>query len=932
MGQDVFQTQADQRFNSFADPMNPINMNSGNGQGQWGMNSNYLTPAYLSPYRPGYQGSNGSNRSTSDPGFFKSANHVFNPLERGGTNYGGNAYNQESPFYSNMANRPMDSFASGMQHYAAPTIASYMAYKVLAKPADAIGRGFATGAARGIMGNSFSPAATASVMRGAGAIGGLAGSAFLPMAVAQGAMAGIDKSVFDPYIAQRSMSNNLQRNFSGVTFGDGSGNMVTGGGMSRRNAAGMSKDISVMGARDLTFNQNEVSQLTDYASRSGLLDNIDGKQIGKRMKEITKQVKLVMTVANTSDFREALEVMSKLQMAGANSTAMSSVAAHMSGLSSTAGVSLQRMMNTTGAQGQYMFQANGLTPFAGQLAAGQAHASFASAFRSGLMSPALMARMGGVEGATQSAVGGAMSMLQSPYTMMYGMNSYFNGGDAGNVTGNVGRFGASMLKGGNTVKNIGDMNLARPAMLSRLQGDRGIQLHADMIHQVAGNMVNGRNSNGNVDDGTAYQILTQTFHLDDEKARGLLQQIRSSQDGSTMGQRLAGADKASKDIYMGFARQNGANMGILTKPVQAVLGVGRSIQAHTAGNIGDFLESVGGATDSFESGWTKAMYGMDPSSGVSAEKVRSGYKGKLSANMDKLTWGNQGDTRLIKSSSSRITDLAQSGNKDAQVVIDSKDPGAKKAALYRLAKQGHIDPSMASTENINKLISNTSSGVNVSEDGGNVDKVVSAFSKIVVGGNARKGSEIMSVMEDLEAVYKDRPEDIGSEAHAKNVKRLGELYGREMSPAEAEELSKKVLANNNQLRNAGRVFKETKGNLTGTAEDFLTKAAGANIDPLAPKMNNVDHVSDDDKRAQILSQMKLDQQKTDIRSAIKNKRIDFGTGQGMINALDNGAASGKFSSAVDKFERIINGGSSEDGKAVPSIWQVAGDKIRKNMG
>jgi hypothetical protein len=70
----------------------------------------------------------------------------------------------------------------------------------------------------------------------------------------------------------------------------------------------------------------------------------------------------------------------------------------------------------------------------------------AAAFRSGLISPEMMARLGGVEGATQLSVTGQVNASQTTYNMMRLYNKYTSGQGGGGVMENVSNFGRSFCR------------------------------------------------------------------------------------------------------------------------------------------------------------------------------------------------------------------------------------------------------------------------------------------------------------------------------------------------------------------------------------------------------------------------------------------------------------------------------------------------------
>ena len=453
----------------------------------------------------------------------------------------------------------------------------------------------------------MSGATTASMARGLGTLGKYGSMGFLPLAVAEGAMAGIDTLAFDPYIAQRSMSDNLRSNFSGITFGGNYGNTVSGRGFSRTQSADTARSLSIAGARDLTFSQKEYGQLTDYISRSGILDGVDANKISGEMQSIVRQMKAVMAIAKTPGFKEATELTAKLVRSGSRISDISSNISAIGGFASGSGISVQRFMETTGLQGQFLAQSKGLTPLAGMMVAGQANAAYATAFRSGLLSETVMARMGGVEGATQSATSGVMRGLQNNYTMMLGMNSLYGKGVSSSLVGDMSAFGGLMSK--NPVAVAGMMKLLQPAIMSNIMngGNGAMALHNQMMKIAQTNPSVFINKNGGMDSSQAYQILTQVMGVSDDEARGVLGVFSAASNPKTYAMQQKAITNEMKNQQLDWARQNSRDLGILTGPWARVTQAGRAMQEWASNNRG--LELLGAIGDDIESGWFGARVG-----------------------------------------------------------------------------------------------------------------------------------------------------------------------------------------------------------------------------------------------------------------------------------------------------------------------------------
>lgn len=594
-GQDVFGTSADTRFNSFSDP-SALAMNQHNGQ--WGVNPNLLTPAYTAAYRPSYNGSQGNAFGGPTPGFGRSLNQVFNPFAGGGTNYGGNTYSQLSPYNDALTTGAADHAANFTQKWVVPGVASWLSYKFLSNPLGAGANRFAAGLATGVAGGSFSAAQTATIGRVAGAVGGFAGSMFLPMAAAEVFTHAVDHAVFDPYVAQRQMTNDMRRNFAGVSFSDGSGNSVTGKGFSRVAAGRQAAQISQIAAKDFSFNQSEFANMTDLAARSGLLDTTQGGQVAERMRMIAKQVKTVMAIGNTSDFKEAIETISKLQMSGVAVKDVSSVYSRLGGMASVAGVSVQKMMSTVGAQGEYLFGANGLNPYGGQLAAASAYSAFSVANRNGLISRGAMARMGGLDGMTQSATSGILNMASTPYASISAMNNQLGGGNAGDVVGNLSKFGGFIAQ--DALNNTGLFNLRRGELASNSLEKDGLAGQMKQLMDIANLTPSSKNKDGSIKGGAAYQILTQNMKLSDSEARAIMMHQIQAQDPNNLKSILAGLDSGYEEQRLKRLEQDG-RAGIFNVLTRPIVEMGHDIQSAGSSwvhnSILDPIHSVGDSLD-----------------------------------------------------------------------------------------------------------------------------------------------------------------------------------------------------------------------------------------------------------------------------------------------------------------------------------------------
>lgn len=714
----IFSTTANTDFNAFNDPFNAVNMNQ--GAGQWGMNSAYMTPSYNAPYRPPYSGG-GSHIAFQNPGFFRSL-YGISPFNTG-TPYGIGNQDQDDAYYSSLANRPMDFQAAFHQRITAPLVmfggafAMSRAWQVRNQSRGAydwfrafgasrqeamrvsgftaMGQTFGRGVASGLIAGAsrFAPGLASSAfgriaIGGAAMLGGVAASVALPAALAQGGMEIYNKFISDNYVGIRENQNALRSSFRGITFGGGEGGAFTGQGLSRRAAARMGTELTEMGQRDQIFSPRDVASITSIAAQTGLLDNVSSEQLTSKIGNLMKQMKVVMSVMGSSDYKEVLSSMAKLQAAGVNPSQLGSTMAGIGGLSSIAGISTGRMVNTVGAQGQYLFQSNGVTPIMGQMAGATAMAGMAAAFRSGLVSPELMARMGGVEGAAQLSTTGQLNAAQTTYNIMRNFNRYTTGAGGNGVIGNVSNFGMAMA--GNPLGAYGAMIRTRGSNIGQQFRDDGMMGVHNQVMDIANihPLTAGR---GRISADEAMGLMVGTGMMGAQEAQAWLTQYAATQDPRTRSQMYAALRSAQVRLGRDQAEQYG-NTRVTAFFSPLVKGY-RSAAAGMGRMIGSPVEGVSGIADRFERWWTGATVG-------SAEEMRSitmrdlQFTGDMRLfDTDKYSGirglaANRRDSAFYKQNELNIINrAAMGGNADALGIL--RGTGKDQAnALYRFASSG----------------------------------------------------------------------------------------------------------------------------------------------------------------------------------------------------------------------------------------------------
>jgi hypothetical protein len=323
----------------------------------------------------------------------------------------------------------------------------------------------------------------------------------------------------------------------------------------------------------MTFSGNQYSELAGLQMRSGMLDNANGQSIPSRIKGNIEQVKLIMSIMNDPDFKSATEQLAKLQMSGAstNGSVFSTAATtlRMLGMNaSMSGTSVQHLMNTVGAQGQYLYQSNGMTPYLGQIAAAGAYSSFAAANRMGLTSAADLARMGGLEGATQASLTGQINVSQTMLNKMALFNSYLSGrgGTGAGVGGNmdmnqvIARFGQNMSQ--NPLETYGSFMLHGDQMAGNWLTERGTLSVDDQLKAIVKNMPGALDKNGKISLEKATPFLMQMgMSLDQIRAYGT--QVANETNPRTVEEKLRGINRSYEEQTRQYISNSGTQGSII---------------------------------------------------------------------------------------------------------------------------------------------------------------------------------------------------------------------------------------------------------------------------------------------------------------------------------------------------------------------------------
>jgi hypothetical protein len=790
----------------------------------------------------------------------------------------GDGVSQDDPYYSSLAYRPADAAAWGLQRGVIPALAfmagmkassvkvasnsgSYSAVmhawnlatgkapSMAASSSMKMGLGarfgssVGQGLARGITGGLGLGGAGASGFVGAsGLMGAAAGSLFAPVAIGAGIQELADQTLFTPWAATRSGERSLRSNFNNVMAGGGSnGNSVDGFGMSRRFASGLSSRLTRSSIKDMSLDTYGMNDLTDMAARSGQLDDVQLEQIEGRMKSLSKQIKVMMRVANEPDFRAAMEMLSEIKTAGASTNIAGRVLQNIGGSSAIAGISAQKMMNTVGAQGQYIYQSNNLTPYIGQVQAANTYSAFSSAYRMGLVSDATMAKFGGREGATQLAVTGNVNAAQTPYNRIMMMNESFGRGNAGNVVGNLSNFGQMTAR--DPLAAAGAMGLYDSEMTSKQLMQKGPGAVLDQIKQISGAIPGMRNANGSVDVEKAFLLLTRQMGLPEMEAKAMLKEMSIYGKQGARDQMTSALQGNMKRDVMKYMEQEGMGSGVFNSVINPVRGAWKDLKAGGAGIVGDIQEGLGGGGDALQSWVTGARFGS-LTQGTEASTLKEFTDGSDSAaksytlsqsgKQTAMKWlGRHPATlplqgwykaftgkELIENNTGAIDTinrLVKSGDKDARVLSDpNASKEERKKALDSLNADGKLDKFMSSDAK-NKLAQQILEGgtTEIADSGvkSNADKVLKGITDSVGQDvDMMKGIDILEASRKISTGQGDsRSEDL-----------LRSVYGKDMDRTALREKASSVY-----LKSAQNGVAQLPGMMNGMSSEDLEKAARA---------------------------------------------------------------------------------------------------------
>ncbi len=949
---DLYRSQADTYGNSFANPVNPANMNPG-----WGIDSSLLSPSYTAGFRPSYGGPNGAVAG-GRPGFFSGLN---NTAPWATTPNWGNPIDHQQSSIDSVGSRPVDAGMWAAQRIAMPVAAIWGAGKAFggynswgmgkgaASMGRNLGRGFGGGLARGLGASSGGVMARGLSSAMGGVMGAAAGWA-LPIAAAQGAMWAGEKTMFDPYINSRRGAEDLRDNFGGITFGDSQGNVSSGGGLSGVESARMGRRLSTAGIKDMSMSTGQFTEAAGMIGRSGLADNVNSKDIVKRIQESTQQMKLIMSIANMPEMKDAIEQLSKLQKMGANVSGGSySDAAgtmrQLGGLASVAGTNVQKLMNTVGAQGQYLYQANGMTPYLGQIAAANNYASLSAGNRQGLISSAQLARLGGLDGAAQASMTGELNASQTTYNKIGNYNRYMGAGAGGGAIGTLQKFGQSMVRDPMGVQ--GAMMLYGNQMAGTQMNERGSLALDDQVWDMLKNMPGMVDpKTGKISLEKAVPFLNQ-MGMSTEQIQAYASKRVSETDQGTYEASLKGLNRNHMEQQRQLVEQNTLYGGVIGRTAHSAMKAGRGFTAAVGDAIGGSASSgVGSLSDGYTRLKDKLWYGdtiktnsqtvEEALSGTDSNKDILGFKVSMFGNSSKEPIKNvkkYSNARLV---AHQLNEAKDRGDPNAIAYFKATDAKGRQAAINKFKEAGgfskQVDDYLSKPENY-KTIEADLNGITRQTTKDTEDGILGQTVKNMLGAVgledlynekpvvSEKGGDILARVGGLKGG------DVADNARIAGRAYLAATSGKELTTSNIEERMKtdenlQEIAKAQGITNPQDLLAYVRKTAKGVADEQIVglttnslKVKGKGVDALkaAGARNggtfydenaiNTKHLDYDETMAATMATKERALMTGQLQDKLKSGHLDFTGYQNSMNALDNKESVDKFVKGVDTFAK-----------------------------
>lgn len=429
-----------------------------------------------------------------------------------------------------------------------------------------------------------------------GAIGGAIGSMFGPLGTMAGSFLGdklgsaVTGMIFNPVVKDFARGRQIQSMTSPFMVSGPNLNTLTGQGMdqyaARQTATGLRNLKRDYDFERTGFNSNDTMKIMGLSSEQGLLTGAQTPdQLVKKVKDISKTVKVLMRITGDPDVRDAIQSLGQMRDIGFQGLAnQAGAVASRQSFARMAGMSPAAMLQT-GMGGADMASQFGLVGATG-FSAGMAGAAMGNmAASSGALSDLQLARAGGRQGLGQINTMGSLAAMNDERYLLASMRR----GEGGKLSVDMGAYRQSQTM---TLDEVS----RKSAEVLRNMGAEGIfqwntqkQELKDQIAQKLSPFEGGlnmyrqamayKNRVPGMTLGTALQAST---GLDANQARSLEVQGQSTEYWNSMiqQQKIMGQDAAAQRIA---SSEQYRTPGVITR-------LGRGIRGTIAG-IGEGISS-----------------------------------------------------------------------------------------------------------------------------------------------------------------------------------------------------------------------------------------------------------------------------------------------------------------------------------------------------
>jgi hypothetical protein len=304
-----------------------------------------------------------------------------------------------------------------------------------------------------------------------GAVGGLAAGLMMP-------------SVSAPFNDRIRQTRSIQQGSMPNVISGSDVSRSLHQGFSAPAAQSIDSFIRKSASTDMVFKEEDYRSILKQGGAQKLFDfSGNAEQYKQTMKTMVGNAGVMMSTLEAMDLESLMPKMKRLLDMGAKLTSQPQVAAHQKTYARTLGLSVDEAVETFGKAGAMIYSQMGMTPIAGELQNMASGSLVEIRKRLGLISPAELARQGGVSGMAQNMTQsmGQMNMESKDYTTAYLMNEEGTGYDQAKLaklmSGKISQQEVLQL-GGNRLKDPGSyMRFAanKDEVWSKVMEDQGPQ-------------------------------------------------------------------------------------------------------------------------------------------------------------------------------------------------------------------------------------------------------------------------------------------------------------------------------------------------------------------------------------------------------------------------------------------------------------------------